>query len=299
MTGTWDLLPIGRFHVQLSPNPESLIRHAAHAGIAALGRCGRRYPAPGAPRIDPPRPHRRHRRRGAGWMDPRHSSHGPRPRAGRAPGGAPRRCDDPLYLCEPPGAVPGDGRAARRGPGPPRPDPFQPRRGPIWLVDRAEREAAGANQPVEGGPPGALAGPLPRGGEPSRGPAPDGQRAGEDRGRPSQASGRRVFARRSHPPGPRALRRDAHRPVSPHLGGYGVGVGAGARRRHAPDPEGERHRRPLRPRAPPLAWEGAREGARIAGWTLSVSTASPRAPSGNPVSAPSTSRPVPAPSSSP
>src|SRR6266511_535515 len=69
MTGTWDLLPIGRFHVQLSPNAESLIRHAAHAGIAALGRCSRRYPAPDAPCIDPPRPHRRHRRRGAGWMD--------------------------------------------------------------------------------------------------------------------------------------------------------------------------------------------------------------------------------------
>src|SRR5207247_2289359 len=182
MTGTWDLLPKRRSSTSF-PRTRDRNPQLPSAWTAALGRTGRRYPAPDAPRADPTRRDRRHRQRRARWMDPGGSPHGAGPPAGRAPDRAPRRRDDPLHLREPPGAT----------------------------------------------------------------------------------------------------RRDAHGPVSPHLGGHGVGVGPGARGRYAPDPEGERHRRPLRPRTPPLAWGGAREGARIAGWTSSVSTASPRAPSGSPV----------------
>src|SRR5436309_4413312 len=298
MTGTWDLLPKRRSSTSF-PRTRDRNPQPPSAWTAALGRTGRRYPAPDAPRADPTRRDHRHRQRRARWMDPGGSPHGARPPAGRAADRAPRRRDDPLHLCEPPGAVPGDRGAARRGPGPPPAHPRRPRGGAVWLVDRSEGEAAGPDEPVEGGARRAVSGQVPGWREPPRGPAPDGAGVGADRHGTPQAGGGGVLARRSHPPGPGALRRDAHGSVSPHLGGHGVSVGPGARGRYAPDPEGERHRRPLRPRTPPLAWGGAREGARIAGWTSSVSTASPRAPSGSPVNAPSTSRPEPEPTWSP
>src|SRR5881396_904754 len=116
MTGTWDLLPKRRSSTSF-PRTRDRNLQPPYAWTAALGRTGRRYPAPDAPRADPTRRDRGHRQRRARWMDPGGSPHGAGPPAGRAPDRAPRRRDDPLHLCEPPGAgeeTEGPGRGERR-----------------------------------------------------------------------------------------------------------------------------------------------------------------------------------------